>query len=233
MQTLPDDYKLAVIQSAVLQAGDVIALMTDRSVSADQEVRLTEYARRVFPDHVCIVLSDGLKLGIINRGDPDADEHCGNEAATPATNQDLIRAFGLAGMRVKDFNLRCTPGELPMVTLTRFATAAELETVRFELHNPKPTQDSVPAAVDDDERMTWQEAIECTASLHRGTVARWFRRIDDDLNLAFQDHETIVLSELRRLDEVQARITWSGWHPEVDYVGRPRTIEPSRPLTRR
>jgi hypothetical protein len=59
---------------------------------------------------------------------------------TLATNQDIVKAFGLEGLRVTEFTLHAVLEELPLVTITRRVSVGELETVRFELHNRPPVE---------------------------------------------------------------------------------------------
>jgi hypothetical protein len=104
------------------------------------------------------------------------------ETMTLATNQDIVKAFGLEGLRVTEFTLHAALEELPLVTITRRVTVGELETVRFQLHKPEP--------------VVAEDWLEKRAREAHATVTKWFDWIAEDVILAFPEYQTELCLEL-------------------------------------
>jgi hypothetical protein len=53
---------------------DVIVLSTDLMLDKDQCLQLQARAKEWFPDNEVIVMTSGIKLGVVKRHDPAADD---------------------------------------------------------------------------------------------------------------------------------------------------------------
>lgn len=53
-----------------IEPGDVLVLRSGMSLSLDVVNDLQKSIERVFPGVKCVVLSDGLELGVVRQGDP-------------------------------------------------------------------------------------------------------------------------------------------------------------------
>lgn len=126
---------------------------------------------------------------------------------TLATNEDIVRAFHLEGLQVTEFDLRCVVGELPMITVTRRVSREELEAVRFDLHNPA----AVTCSDVNDEPLTWQETLECTASRNRGIVAEWFAGIRNGVHDARMQRNIAVKRTFKELDTSIWKLRYLPW----------------------
>lgn len=52
------------IEVAQLKPGDVIVIEAEGNISMEYAERIEQYAKRIWPDHKCVVLGDGLKMKI-------------------------------------------------------------------------------------------------------------------------------------------------------------------------
>lgn len=60
---------LGDLQRLALRAGDILVLTTPMRVSAEAAGHLREAVEKQIPGHKVIILSDGLKLGVLEAAD--------------------------------------------------------------------------------------------------------------------------------------------------------------------
>jgi DNA-binding NarL/FixJ family response regulator len=62
----------ASLQILQLAPDDIIVLSIDRMMTREQGQELREHFRRQIPNHLVIILTDGLKLSVLSRAEIDA-----------------------------------------------------------------------------------------------------------------------------------------------------------------